>query len=104
MKLKILGKTYSVEFVAEEALPKDYGECNDVLQVIKVRTDLHPETQADVLLHEVIHAIDFGCNLKLTEHQVHSLATGLLGVMLDNKELTECLNNPNTIALKNVSP
>ena len=96
MKLKIVGKTYDVQFVAAEELPKDYGECNNETQTIKIRTDTHQETQADVLLHEVIHAVEFAFNAGMTERQVHSLATGLLSVFYDNPELIEWINKKNT--------
>lgn len=86
MKLKILGKTYQIQYVPQDDLPSDYGECNNESQIIKVRTDLHTESQADVLLHEVFHAIDFATNSKMTERQIHALATGFLAVLLDNKE------------------
>jgi hypothetical protein len=99
MKLKILGKTYAVHFVPHDDLPKDYGECNNEEQWIKVRTDTHPETQADTFLHEVIHAVDFAVNAGMTERQVHSIATGLLAVFLDNPEFSEWITLKN---MKNI--
>ena len=86
MKLKIIGKTYDISFVAQEELPKDYGECNDEQQTIKIRKDLNAEHQADVLLHEVLHAVSFAMNAKLSERQVHTVASGLLAVIYDNPE------------------
>ena len=97
MNLKILGKTYQVQFVPVDDLPKDYGEVNDEVQIIKVRSDLHKEHQADVLLHEVIHAIDFAVNGKMTERQVHTIATGLLAVIFDNPTFMELLWSMRTI-------
>ena len=91
MKLKILGKLYTVNIVSVNSLPNDYGECNNEHQTIKVREDIHPENQADVLLHEVFHAIDSGMNLKLTERHVHGMATGLLAVIYDNPDFMEWL-------------
>lgn len=95
--IKILGKTYSIEFVPKEVLPNDYGESDSEQQVIKVRSDLHIEHQADVLLHEVIHAIDFAVNGKMTERQVHTIATGLLAVIFDNPTFMELLWSMRTI-------
>lgn len=87
MKVKIVGKVYDVEFVSEVDPQKSLGECVDSSQLIKIQTGLHPETQADTLLHEIIHGIDFAFNAKLTERQVHSVATGILAVLYDNPEI-----------------
>lgn len=89
MKVKVVGKTYLVNFVDRKELPNDYGECNNETQIIRVRKDNHGETQADVLLHEIIHAVDFAVNSDMTERQVHSIATGLLQVILDNPEIVK---------------
>lgn len=101
MKCKVIGKTYTVEFVSQESLPNDYGECIDTQQIIRVRTDLHKETQADVLLHELVHAVDFAVNTKLTERQVHAIATGLLGVFFDNPEILEWIQEQRRHTLGN---
>ena len=89
MKVNILGKTYTISFVKRDRLTNDYGECNDEKQHIKVRKDIHRESQAEVLLHEVLHAIDFAVNTGLKEEQVHALATGLIAVFYNNPDFVE---------------
>jgi len=93
VNIRILGKTYTVQFVDRKDLPNDYGECNDEQQLIKIRTDISDENKKDVLLHEVIHAIDFAMSTELTERQVHAIATGLLAVFLDNSDFWSSYDN-----------
>lgn len=93
MNIRILGKVYTVQLVGKSDLPNDYGECNNELQLIKIREDISPENKKDVLLHEVVHAIDFAMNLDLTERQVHAVATGLLAVFLDNSDFWSSYDN-----------
>jgi hypothetical protein len=89
MLIKVTGKTYDVEFVGKKELPDDLGTHNEIDQTIKIRKDQHPESQADTLLHELIHAIDYANNTGMTERQVHATASGLLQVIYDNPDFVE---------------
>lgn len=89
MKVRILGKEYSVVYVPKEELPNDHGECFDEALLIKVRKDIAKENQKDTLLHEIIHAIDTAMDIEMSERQVRTVATGLLAVFLENPLLVE---------------
>ena len=91
MKVKILGKTYTVVLVSSSELPNDHGECNNEKQLIKVRDDIHQEQQADTTLHEVFHAIDSSVGAKMSENQIRRMATGMLSVLYDNPDFVEYL-------------
>lgn len=91
MKVKIVGKTYDIQYVEKADLPNDMGECNDEALLIKIRSDIPQQNQQDVLLHEIIHAVDYAMNTEMTEKQVHAISTGLLGVLLDNPSVREIL-------------
>lgn len=51
------------DFAVEEwpsqlaSVAQRYGECDRINNVIRVRTDAPPQRQAEVLLHEVLHAV-----------------------------------------------
>jgi hypothetical protein len=61
------------------------GCCNNESQDITIDADAHPETQATVLLHEVLEAINASLNLGLKHHVISALETGLYGVLTTNE-------------------
>ena len=87
MVIKIGHINYKVRFKPKVGLG-DYT-CKGYIQYdteeIFIATK-YPKKKAEILLHEVIHAIDEFAFLKLTERQVTALATGLLMVFRDNKK------------------
>lgn len=82
--VKILGKAYSIEWVHPRDIGDDYGECRSHECLIKVSTEQHEEQQRDALLHEIVHAVDFEMDTKLSERAVRLIATGLLNMLRDN--------------------
>ena len=92
LKLKILGKPYSVNYVTGEPLAEDeLGECNDNAQALYIREGQVLDNEQDTLLHEGIHAIDEQMQIGLKEAQVRRLATGILSVLKDNPKLISYL-------------
>lgn len=92
MKLWISGRKFKVIFQK----PKNLGQPSDAagrevfdLQKIWVDRTSAKGRQQEVLLHEVIHVVDFAAQLGLTEAQTHALANGLFAVMRDNPEFVE---------------
>ena len=69
----------------------DMGDCNTEAQTITIRTGQPLENEQDSVLHEVLHAISDYMEIKLREHQVTKLATGLLAVLKDNPRFTTYL-------------
>lgn len=90
-RIKILGKTFTVLPETSATLKDEHGETLISSQLIRYRSDDHPETQRDTLLHEVLHGVELQLYLKLTETQVHGLTVGLLQVIRDNQEFIQWL-------------
>lgn len=94
MKIRIAGREFKVKF--QKSL--HMGRLSDIAgrvvvdyQKIWVDQDNARGRQQEVLLHEVIHAVDFNAGLKLTEEATTALANGLLAVMLDNPKFVRFL-------------
>ena len=67
------------------------GQCVYEEAAIAIRAGMTPQRQAQVLFHELVHAVDGDAQLNLTEANVAALANGLLSVLRDNPELTAFL-------------
>lgn len=90
-QVRVVGKNYSILFVDEVDDQDNNGEHNLQKQEIKVKRGIHFEAQRDVLLHEVIHAVDEQLDLRLKHKQVHALAVGVLQVLRENPTLVAFL-------------
>lgn len=91
-QIRILGKRFRVRLLAERDMPRDMmGQVDCLRQEILLRSDVAFDEQADTLMHEVIHAIDYVLSLGLKEEQVHRLAAGICAVLADNGQLTAWL-------------
>jgi len=87
--IRILGKRFTV---GNGPLKDDLvGECDTDAQTIYVKDGLPLDSEQDVLLHEVIHAVDEMVDAKMKESQVKRLATGLLAVLKDNPRFVSFL-------------
>lgn len=91
--VKVLGKAYSIEWVHPRDIGDDYGECRSHECLIKVSTEQAEIQQRDALLHEIVHAVDFEMDTKLTERAVRLIATGLLNMLRDNPLITTWLTD-----------
>lgn len=71
------------------------GHCDYAAQVITIEPNLGPDSMAEVLLHEVIHAVleqaSSGLNADQQEAAAHALGNGLLDVLRRNPALTAYL-------------
>lgn len=61
--IRILGKTYSIREDIELHDDGKFGLCNHRKQEITVYPDQHEDQIRDTILHESIHAIDYGISL-----------------------------------------
>lgn len=68
------------------------GSCCNSLQDITIDNGSHPETQASVLLHEVLEAINASMNLSLEHHAIDVMETALYGVLTSNKPWWKVVN------------
>ena len=84
-KIKVLGQTFTINYVTGVPLDEDdLGECSVDTLTISVRDGLSPEKERLVLTHELVHAIEDVLGLKLREKQVEGLETGLYALIRDN--------------------
>ncbi len=88
MKLKIIGKTYTIQYASVELMDDKHGNCATDKCRIWITEDQHPDQEADTRLHEVLHAIWYAMGLPRNNEEriVSQLATGLLAVLKDNGE------------------
>ncbi len=87
--VNILGKRYTIAL--EEPKDGDYGECNYRHTTLKVSPKQSPDSQADTLLHEILHAVAEELQYAMHEKQVRLTATALVSVMRANRGLVAYL-------------
>lgn len=87
--IRIFGKSFTISRKSLEDGFDNAGEMDESKLTIDILDGQIPIEEADTLLHEVIHAMDYLLDLKLTEEQVRVLATALIGVFQDNRYFTE---------------
>ena len=84
-KVKVLGQTFSINYVNGAPLEDDdLGECSVDNLTISVRDGLSPEKERLILTHELVHAIEDVLGLRLKEKQVEGLETGIYALIRDN--------------------
>ena len=103
--IKVLGRTYVISY--EPALNlgvPNVGMCDNYNLVIHVLDGQHQVEEADTLIHELLHAIWFIMSIDHggldEEAVVLRLASGLVGVFLDNPELLAYLQSIKNHSLK----
>lgn len=93
-KVRVIGHDFTVKKVSDEDGMIDAGQMKISNMTILVKEGQPEIQEADTLLHEVIHCIDYLMNLDLTEHQVTALSTGLIGVFQDNHKFGKFVTRP----------
>ena len=93
-RLRIIGKRYTVkwldEVLDEEGKPLNgQADCDGL--VIEMNNSLAIDTEQDILLHEVLHAVEGQMGLDVEDTVIERLATGLLAVLKDNPSLIRYL-------------
>ena len=82
-----------VEKTGGEVISDDGEKCWGTCDYEKREIDIAVETDAVqkriTLLHEIIHAIDWSMGYTLQEAEVHGLAIGLFGVLVENPKVAE---------------
>lgn len=92
MKLKIAGRKFSVKFQRPRNMGQNFPQAGRVvcdLQKIWIDKTNAKGRQREVLLHEIIHAVDFLCAAGLSENQTHALASGIMAVLVDNPKAAD---------------
>lgn len=81
--LKVGGHIYQVLLVEPDEIQKDCGECAvDKLQ-IKIKKTMPQTMKEETLIHEAIHAMNFG----LDEKEVQYLSMAMFQFLKDNQLL-----------------
>jgi hypothetical protein len=93
--IKVLGKSFKIRILTPEEETDSEGMMTLDKQEIAIRPQEAIEQVQDTALHETIHAVDESLYLRMTETQVHKLATGLLAVLKDNPEYARWLLKEN---------
>ena len=96
--LRILGRDFSVNMMADDDLPGRYGQMDPMRLALDIRNTMDTFDTRDTVVHEVFHAIRFAQGRegggKVEEDYVRSLATGLIGVLQDNPAFARWLLKP----------
>lgn len=79
-KLKIGGHIYTVKLVDPDDIQKDCGECAVDKLEIKIKRNMPQTMQEETLIHEAIHAMNFG----LSEESVQYLSMAFYQLLRDN--------------------
>lgn len=91
-KVRVSGKTLSIDYVGAVDLPKDLnGNVDHDDLRIKVVLGLPLESEQDTVLHEIMHAIDDSVCAGMREVQVRRMATAMLAFMKENPRVISYL-------------
>ena len=77
------GQKWNVRIASDEMGSNILGTTFPMIKEILLN-EVNPEMPV-VLLHELIHVVDFNRGLGLTEEQVTSLSSGIYALIVDNK-------------------
>lgn len=85
--ITVCGHDIKIRHTSKLALDKDpcWGFYDDNSRTIWLRTKMDKSRKAEVLLHEIIHAIAFIHNLNVSEKAVNTLAIEIMAFMKHNK-------------------
>ena len=84
-KLRINHLYWDIKSVDKDDLPDNcVGRCSIPINAKIEICEQGGMEDVDTLLHEIVHAIDYSFDLKLTESQVERLGRGLTFVLRDN--------------------
>jgi len=86
-KVKILGHEYKIlpeeNYVVQSG--GETGEVNNYLNVIRIGKELTPSGQMEILLHEILEAINYRLELNLDHPKLCILSEVLHQVLRDNR-------------------
>ena len=92
--IRIAGRRWAVEYPAQIDDEGTYGLTSYDEHKLQIVDGLAPVEEADVIIHEVLHALIASAGLTVPDEEpiVRALASGLVGVLADNKTLRTHLN------------
>lgn len=92
--LRVIGKTYSVDYVPNEDIEGALGMCTYAEQKIEIDDAQLPAEELDTFLHETMHAIVRGMRIDFPTYEaeeavVDRMGAGLAAVLLDNPDVVK---------------
>jgi uncharacterized protein YqeY len=95
-RLKIAGKVIKVRIMSEAEFQEKsvWGLYDSFAGEIAIYPVMTPSNMLDTLIHEVLHAVFDGWNLQDSDEEertVHTMATALQTLMVDNRNFTKFL-------------
>ena len=78
--------------IFEEDLEGRYGLYSGDQEVIKIEKSLPFKRKIRILLHEILHHIDYVYGLNISHRAIYTLAYSLLSIIYDNPELLKLLD------------
>ena len=84
--IKILGHNYNIVIQKDYIIETDgeTGKCNNYNNTIYIAEEQPESAKRDVLLHEIIEAINYRLELNLEHHQICALGEVLNQVLAEN--------------------
>ena len=84
---KIHGHVFRFVRVKKVDKENSCGECDFEKKTIKIKKDMAKKTEAETLLHEILHSIDYS----LAEPRIHTFSSNLYQIFKDNPKLLELI-------------
>lgn len=96
--VKIFGKPFAVSFKPDNFDASTMGMCEPFKNTITILDVQPPAEELDTVLHEVLHAISHVMSIPFAapeqeEQVVRMMGTGITGVLLENPDLVEYIND-----------
>lgn len=87
-KIKIMGQSWTLREISNREMSA-LGLCHTDIYEIWLNDSCLPEVRRNTFLHEILHALSYVGQLRMTERQVDVLATLLIALARDNPELID---------------
>lgn len=82
--LRILGRTWRVDFVPLKSLGGCLGDASNVTDVIQICSEIPEDCQEATLLHEIVDLLDSELQLELEHNKIQAIAAAVFSVLKDN--------------------
>jgi hypothetical protein len=87
-KIKIAGQVYDVKYNSKMPSKRGHnGECDSMDNEITIDPNLKMARQEQVLIHEIIEAINMEYPLELEHVQIEMLEVALYQIIVDNPDM-----------------
>jgi hypothetical protein len=88
--INVIEQNYVIQY--DDSLKNALGQCDANTLKISILPNQPASVEVDVVLHEVVHAIEMAMYLNMSERQVYCISIGLLAVLKRNPQFLEYLN------------